>query len=98
MGLIDFSKVSSIDEFVFCLATCAVSLESIYKLQQTMLKLDLLDTDEREATTTIAYNTKRVFHDIHNLLEIMGSKTQIDTVRVATELKEKMKENNQEAK
>jgi hypothetical protein len=89
MSQIEIGNVDSLEKYVFSLGATLVSLETIYRLQQQALKLDFLETDEKELVTTIAYTTRKVFQLIDSLVKMMGERANIDAEMIANELKEK---------
>jgi hypothetical protein len=82
--------IKDIPEYVFALAAHAVGIESLYKLQQSILKAQLLDVDETEQAITIAYEAKKLFHAIDALVHLMGPRAEINVSDVANKLKEKL--------
>ncbi len=91
MTAIDFTKVQTLEEFVFALGMCAVSLESIFELQKKAITGGYLQVEEREQVETIAYGASRVFHSIRSLVELMGDRAKIDGKKVAARLQKKNK-------
>ncbi len=86
MTPISYQHVQQLDEYIFSLATCAVSLESIYKLQQHALKDTYLTIEEREQATTIAYETAKAFRAISDMVTLLAEKTEIKAKEVAKRL------------
>lgn len=91
MKSLPVNKIDTLEEFVFALASYAVSIESLYKLAQRAIKAGYLETDETEQAATIMHETRKVFHTIDGLLHIMGPRANIDAGKVANQLAHKLK-------
>lgn len=91
MKSLPVNKVDTVEEFVFALASYAVSVESLYKLAQRAIKSNYLEPDEREQAETIMHEARRVFHTIDGLVHIMGDRANIDANKVAHQLAHKLK-------
>lgn len=83
--------VENIDEYVYFLGAMALEIEAAYKLQRVAIELELLNTDQQEKAKTLAYDCARVFHDINDMLELLGKKANIDTPKTCKILTAKLK-------
>lgn len=90
MNVLPVDQVDNVEEFVFSLAMCAVSVESLYKLAQRGIKQGMLEIDEAEQAETIMHESRRVFHSIDGLINIMKDRANIDASHVAALLKQKL--------
>jgi len=92
MNIIDISNINTLDEYIFALGACAVSLKTLHRLQSKALDDKYLETDEREQVETIRYEVGRALASISSMLALMAERGVINIDEVAERLQSRCKE------